>query len=99
MLVAALSSCHKLWYLHLCATNGVIVTDYTDSAEGLMVERTAEEGASKFEEVTLNPVVTITQDSDPETATKLHDAAHHECFVANSVNFPVKVIPTIITQG
>ncbi|KLT73580.1 peroxiredoxin [Neisseria arctica] len=98
MLVAAISSCHKLWYLHLCAINNIIVIDYIDSAEGLMVEHKVEEGVSKFEEVTLNPVVTITQGSDLDKASKLHDDAHKECFLANSINFPVKICPKIIKE-
>jgi organic hydroperoxide reductase OsmC/OhrA len=92
MLVAALSSCHMLWYLHLCAVKGVVVTHYEDTAEGIMVE---EPGSGRFTEVTLRPVVKITADSDPALAKSLHERAHHECFIANSVNFPVKCAPVI----
>jgi organic hydroperoxide reductase OsmC/OhrA len=92
MLVAALSSCHMLWYLHLCAVKGVVVTHYEDSAEGVMVE---ERGNGRFTQVTLRPVVAITAESDAALAKSLHERAHHECFIANSVNFPVKCEPTI----
>jgi organic hydroperoxide reductase OsmC/OhrA len=57
MLVAALSSCHMLSYLHVCATGGVVVVDYLDNASGLMV--TTPDGAGHFVEVTLNPVVIV----------------------------------------
>jgi organic hydroperoxide reductase OsmC/OhrA len=87
MLVAALSSCHMLWYLHLCAVKGVVVTHYEDNAEGIMVD---ERGKGRFTQVTLRPVVAITAESDAALAKSLHERAHHECYIANSVNFPVK---------
>ena len=92
MLVASLSACHMLWYLHLCAVKGVAVTAYEDNAVGTMVE---EPGNGRFTEVTLRPTVTITADSDAEKAASLHKRAHTECYVANSMNFPVHCEPTI----
>ncbi|MES2704478.1 MAG: OsmC family protein [Bacteroidota bacterium] len=88
MLLASLSSCHMLWYLHLCADAGIVVTDYTDNAKGVMTETPGSGG--KFTEVTLYPVVTITDDRRADEANQLHDKAHKFCFIANSVNFPVK---------
>ncbi len=93
LLVASLSACHMLWYLHLCTVKGVTVTAYEDSAEGTMV---AEPHNGRFTEVTLRPVVTITPDSDAEVAEALHEPAHAECFVANSVNFPMRCEPKIV---
>ncbi len=87
LLVAAISACHKLWYLHLCATNGVVVLSYADRAEGTMVE--AEGSGGRFVGVCLRPRVVITPESPPDRARALHAAAHRECFIANSVNFPV----------
>ena len=95
-MVAALSACHMLWYLHLCAVKGVVVTGYEDSAEGIMV---AEPGNGRFTDVVLRPVVTITADSDAAKAMSLHARAHDECFIANSVNFPVRCEPTVATAG
>lgn len=95
MLVAALSSCHMLWYLHLCAVKGVLVTSYTDTAQGLMIE---EPHNGRFREVVLRPTVTIAGASDPAIAEALHEPAHGECFIANSVNFPVRCEPTIVIQ-
>lgn len=87
LLVASLSACHKLWYLHLAAVAGVVVTAYEDAAEGVMVEDTTRGGC--FTGVTLRPLVTITAASDPARARALHHDAHAKCFIANSVNFPV----------
>lgn len=87
LLVMALSSCHMLWYLHLCADHGVVVTSYIDEASGIM-EESAQIGG-KFSEVTLRPRVTIGKGSDCGLAQKLHIKAHQLCYIANSVNFPV----------
>lgn len=89
LLVMSLSSCHMLWYLHLCATHKISVVDYVDDAVGTMVE-TADTGGH-FSEVVLRPQVTIEPGGDLAVAESLHDKAHHLCFVANSVNFPVRV--------
>lgn len=92
MLVGALSACHMLWYLHLCAVKGVKVLAYEDDAEGTMLE---EPRNGHFTEVVLRPRVTITADSDRERAEALHERAHAECFIANSMNFPVRCEPAI----
>lgn len=88
LLVASLSSCHMLWYLHLCADAGVIVTEYIDRASGTMEE--AANGSGHFTEVTLRPVVTVAERSMVEKAEALHAKANEMCFIANSVNFPVR---------
>jgi organic hydroperoxide reductase OsmC/OhrA len=97
LLVASLAACHKLWYLHLASSAGVVVTAYHDRAEGVM-EETAE-GDGRFAQVTLHPWVTIAAGSDASLALDLHEAAHEKCFIANSVNFPVACRPTIISEG
>jgi len=86
LLLASVSSCHMLWYLHLCAVAGII-TDYIDGATGIMIETA--NGGGKFTEITLNPTVTITDISMKEKANELHKKANELCFVANSLNFPV----------
>ena len=93
LLVAALSTCHMLWYLHLCAVNKVVVLDYEDRASGPMEE--TEDGGGRFVEVTLRPEITVTAESDIETAKRLHHDAHEKCFIANSMNFPVGCEPVI----
>jgi organic hydroperoxide reductase OsmC/OhrA len=87
LLVASLSACHLLAYLHLCAVNQVVVTGYEDAASGTMEE--SPDGSGKMTTVVLRPVVTITPESDAEKAQSLHADAHRLCFIANSVNFPV----------
>jgi organic hydroperoxide reductase OsmC/OhrA len=93
LLVASLSSCHMLWYLHLCAEAGVNVVAYSDEPVGTMVEDAARGGY--FTRVTLHPRVTIARGSDATKARALHHPAHAKCFVANSVNFPVECEPEI----
>ncbi|MDR0792450.1 MAG: OsmC family protein [Chitinophagaceae bacterium] len=87
LLVAALSSCHMLWFLHLCAESGIVVTEYTDNPIGIMTETVI--GSGQFKEVTLNPTVTITDKNMLYKLDTLHEKAHEYCFIANSVNFPV----------
>jgi organic hydroperoxide reductase OsmC/OhrA len=94
MLVASLSTCHMLWYLHVAATAGVVVTAYEDKPVGTMAEDTAKGGY--FTSVVLHPRVTITPNSDAAEAQALHGKAHHFCFIANSVNFPVTIEPEVI---
>jgi organic hydroperoxide reductase OsmC/OhrA len=91
MLLASLSSCHLLWYLHLCAVEGIIIIEYFDSPIGIMVEK--ENGSGKFKEVTLNPVVFVTEEWMIAKANELHKKANEMCFIANSVNFEVKYNP------
>jgi len=87
LLVAALSTCHMLSYLHLCAVNGVVVTAYTDRATGTL--ETAGDGG-RMTEVTLRPSVTVREADMIAKAQELHLQAHDLCFIANSVNFPVR---------
>jgi organic hydroperoxide reductase OsmC/OhrA len=87
LLVAALSSCHMLSFLHECVKAGVVVTDYVDHATGTMVETS--NGGGRFTDVTLNPIVTVTENLMIEKANALHEKASELCFIANSVNFPV----------
>lgn len=88
LLLASLSSCHMLWYLHLCSASGVTVIDYVDHAKGVMVE--SENGSGYFSEVELHPVVTVAEKAMIEKANALHKEANKRCFIANSVNFPVR---------
>ncbi len=92
LLVASLSACHFLSYVALCARNGVEVTSYEDEASGTMSRF---EGGFHFTDVLLKPRVTIAGGSDPAKALALHTRAHQECFIANSVNFPVRHEPVI----
>lgn len=93
LLIASLSSCHMLWYLHLCVNHGIIVVDYTDYTEGILEENT--DGSGQFKEVTLKPTVIISKEENKELALQLHEKANEMCFIANSCNFEVKHQPTI----
>jgi organic hydroperoxide reductase OsmC/OhrA len=93
LLVASLSACHQLWYLHLCADAGVVVEAYEDEAQGVMEE--AEDGGGRFVEVILRPRVRIAWGSDKTRALSLHLQAHAKCFIARSVNFPVRCEPVL----
>jgi len=96
LLLASLSSCHMLSYLHLCAVSGVVVTDYVDNATGIMSE--SPDGGGHFSKVTLNPIVTVTENSMIQKANELHKKANELCFIANSVNFPVFHKPTCMIK-
>ena len=92
LLVASLSSCHMLWYLHLCSAAGIIVLEYSDEATGIMEE--TDNGSGFFTGVTLHPAVVVSHQSMVEQANALHREANNRCFVANSCNFPVYHRPT-----
>ncbi|RTZ48540.1 OsmC family peroxiredoxin (plasmid) [Chryseobacterium arthrosphaerae] len=96
LFLSSLSSCHMLWYLHFCSEAGIIVTEYTDEATGIMEETT--NGSGHFTEAVLHPAVTVTEESMIEKATELHHKANEYCFIANSVNFPVKHIATVTVK-
>ncbi|MFA7273304.1 MAG: OsmC family protein [Crocinitomicaceae bacterium] len=93
LFLAALSSCHMLWYLHLCADKGIVVLEYADSASGTMIE--TPEGGGHFTNVTLQPLVTIADESQIDLAKSLHHEANKKCFIANSCNFPIDHKPTV----
>ncbi|WP_144139650.1 OsmC family protein [Paraburkholderia sp. BCC1884] len=92
LLVASASACHQLWYLHLCADAGIVVLSYIDEASGTMLD-TPQEG--RFKEIILRPRVTIRANDDRDLAEKLHHVAHEKCYIANSVNFPIRCEPGI----
>ena len=96
LLLASLSSCHMLWYLHLCATAKVVVTSYKDQAKGIMIEK--EDGSGYFSEVRLHPVVTVAEDTMIEKAIEIHEKANAYCFIANSMNFKVTHHPQCCSE-
>jgi len=93
LLVGALSSCHMLWVLHLCAESGIVVTEYSDQALGEMVEHP--DGSGEFTLVTLYPKMTITDAARIPDAMAIHGQAHQMCFLARSVNFQVIHEPAV----
>lgn len=97
LLVASLSQCHMLWYLHIAATAGVVVTAYTDTPTGTMNEDRT--GGGQFSEVVLRPAVTVADAAMRERAHALHDYVGAKCFIARSVNFPVHHEPATLIAG
>jgi len=93
LLVASLSACHQLWYLHLCADAGIVVTAYEDTAGGTMVDDAT--GAGSFTQVTLRPHATLAAGSDPVRAIALHEVAAEKCAIARSMNFPSSCEPAV----
>lgn len=88
LLVASLSACHKLWYLHLCAEAGVIVTQYFDQAEGVMEEST--DGSGKFRKVTLGPNVVIATGSDCGQGTRFARGSSRQVLHCELGKFPCR---------
>lgn len=91
LLIGALSGCHMLWFLHLCAQAQIVVTAYEDDAEGSM--QLNPDGSGQFSEVVLHPRVTYAQEPSREQTDALHHRAHELCFIARSVHFPVRCEP------
>jgi organic hydroperoxide reductase OsmC/OhrA len=94
LLVASLSQCHMLWYLHLCAVAGVVVVDYVDRPVGMMTMDEAG-GGGQFTEVVLHPAVTVAAESMVDKALSLHAEVGALCFIARSVNFAVHHEPSV----
>ena len=96
LLLAALSQCHMLSYLHVATLHGVVVTGYVDAATGTMQQ--TDNGGGHFTSATLRPVVTISG-GDASLARAIHQEASEKCFIAASVNFPVLHEPQIVVAG
>lgn len=94
LLVASVAQCHMLWYLHLCARDGVTVVGYEDRAHGVMT-MDARGGGGQLTEVTLRPEVTVAEAAMVDKARELHGEIHSLCFIARSVNFPIHHEPQI----
>jgi organic hydroperoxide reductase OsmC/OhrA len=93
LLVVSLAQCHMLWYLDLAPRHGVVVTGYQDDACGTMAEHA--DGSGNFTEVVLRPRATIAA-GDADLAQRLHDSVNELCFIARSVNFPVRHVPMTV---
>ena len=96
LLLSSLSSCHMLWYLHLCTVNKINVVSYIDKPEGGMIEN--KNGSGKFSSVVLNPEITIRKTENIKKAIELHKKANEMCFIANSCNFTITHKPIITTK-
>ncbi|HUI57556.1 MAG TPA: OsmC family protein [Bryobacteraceae bacterium] len=97
LLVGAISACHMLWVLHLCADAGIVVTEYRDEALGEMVEHA--DGSGEFTRVVLRPKMTIQDGDRVEDAIAVHDRAHDLCALARSMNFLVEHEPVVTVSN
>jgi organic hydroperoxide reductase OsmC/OhrA len=95
LLVAAVSSCHMLWVLHLCSDAGIVVTEYTDEAWGEMVEHA--DGSGEMTGVVLRPRMCLADPTRAPEVAAIHDRAHSFCCLARSVRFPVRHEPEVLT--
>jgi len=95
MLLASLSACHMLWYLHLASEAGIVVESYQDNPTG--VGETSPNGAGRFLSATLKPHILIEAGADLAEAKAIHHRVHEFCFIARSVNFPIAYAPTFAT--
>lgn len=97
LLLAAISSCHMLSYLALCARRRISVVAYADRAEGIM--QTSADGGGRFTSVVLHPRVVLANADQLELAESLHEQAHRLCFIANSCNFPIEHLSEVTVQA
>ena len=93
LLVGALSACHMMWVLHLCADAGIVITEYADAPVGEMAEHP--DGSGEFTRVVLKPRMVIADVARVEEAQAMHARDHHVCCLARSMNFPVENQPTV----
>ncbi len=97
-LVAALASCHMLFALSFLSKHGVVVESYEDAAEGVMSKRA--DGKVAMTRITLRPVITVSAGApSAELFARIHHDAHEECYIANSVNFPVTIQPRLVSSS
>lgn len=87
LLLAALSECHLLSFLHVAVMHGVTVVAYTDTPVGEMEQSGI---GGHFTRVLLRPRVTITDPRHAELVPRLHEEAGAACFIASSMNFPIE---------
>jgi organic hydroperoxide reductase OsmC/OhrA len=95
LFISAVSACHMLMYLALCARSGVRVLAYEDDAAGTLILHA--DGGGRLSEIVLSPVVTLASGADEALALKLHDTAHERCFIANSCSVPIVYTPSLRT--
>lgn len=92
LLLASLSSCHMLWYLHLASNAKIVVHRYTDDPLG--VGEVHRDGSGQFLRATLRPTIVVAEGTDVGQAEAIHHDVHRYCFIARSVNFPIAYAPT-----
>ena len=94
LVLASLSACHMLWYLHFASEAGIVVRGYQDAPIG--VGETGPRGEGRFVRATLRPTITVEPGADLAKADSLHHKVHDYCFIARSVNFPIEYQATYV---
>lgn len=97
LLLVAISSCHMLSYLALCARHRISVLAYTDDATATMA--LSADGSGRFTSATLHPRAVVRDAAQVERAMALHERAHALCFIANSCNFPIAHAASVSVGG
>jgi len=92
LMVSSLMACHHLTYLAVCERSGIAIVSYADHGTGTLAMR---DGKMRMVEVVLRPQVRIADAAQVERARSLHEKAHANCFMSNSVNFDVRIEPTV----
>jgi len=95
LMVASLMACHQLTYVAVCERAGIALTAYSDHAEGRLGMK---DGKMRMVEVVLRPQVVVSRPDQLDAALAAHAKAHAHCFMSNSVNFEVKVEPTVTSK-
>ena len=93
LLVSSVSSCHMLWFLHLCANHGIVVESYQDQPVGIMSEDS--DGGGRFTRIELNPLITVKEMVEESTMDRLQNQAHEFCFVAASLTCEIAISVTV----
>ena len=87
MLIATVSACHMLWYLHLASSARIVVTSYVDNPVG--TGQSEPDGTDRFISAVLRPTIEVARGTDVAKADQIHHEIHKYCFIARSVNFPI----------
>jgi len=92
LMVSSLMACHHLTYLAVCERAGIVIAEYTDHGTGRLAMH---DGKMRMVEVVLRPQVKVADAAQVERARELHEKAHANCFMSNSVNFGVRIEPSV----
>ena|SRR5437588_150455 len=92
--IAAVSSCHMLFFLSIAAANHLVVETYEDNAEGILNKN--EEGKMAITKIELKPTLKFSGDNVPSAGqiANIHRQAHEKCYIANSVRSMIDIIPS-----
>lgn len=96
LLISALASCHMLWYLHFASEANIVVMGYEDKPIGR--GQSLSNGSGNFIHATLRPKISVIEGTDLKKTEDIHHRIHEVCFIARSVNFPIKIETNFIVE-